>query len=102
MATREIPLVIDLDGEIYLRQERKGVLLGVYEKNATPWALGGTPWDYGETELLPPNIDRLTDALAKVSSVFRRSRMRESVASSTGRSPSLRTGTPRRTLAGPS
>lgn len=62
---REIPLVLDLDGEIYLRQERKGVLLGVYEKEATPWALGGTPWDYGESELLPPNLDRLTDALAK-------------------------------------
>jgi len=64
-AAREIPLVLDLDGEIYLRQERKGVLLGVYEKDATPWALGGTPWEYGETELLPPNIERLTDALAK-------------------------------------
>ena len=64
-AAREIPLVLDLDGEIYLRQERKGVLLGVYEKEATPWALSGTPWDYGETELLPPNLDRLTDALEK-------------------------------------
>lgn len=62
---REIPLVLDLDGEIYLRQERKGVLLGVYEKDATPWALGGTPWEYGETELLPPQLDRLTDALEK-------------------------------------
>lgn len=65
LATREIPLVIDLDGEIYLRQERKGALLGVYEKDATPWAVGGTPWDYGETELLPPNLERLTDALTK-------------------------------------
>jgi dimethylglycine dehydrogenase len=64
-APREIPLVLDLDAEIYLRQERKGVLLGVYEKNATPWALGGTSWDYGENELLPPNLERLTDALEK-------------------------------------
>ena len=63
--SREIPLVLDLDGEIYLRQERKGVLLGVYEKDATPWALGGTPWEYGESELLPPQLDRLTDALEK-------------------------------------
>jgi len=61
----EIPLVLDLDAEIYLRQERKGVLLGVYEKEATPWAAAGTPWDYGETELLPPQLDRLTDALEK-------------------------------------
>lgn len=62
---REMPLILDLDAEIYLRQERKGVLLGVYEKEATPWALQGSPWDYGETELLPPALDRLTDALDK-------------------------------------
>jgi dimethylglycine dehydrogenase len=64
-APREMPFVLDLDGEIYLRQERKGVLLGVYEKNATPWALGGTPWEHGESELLPPNLDRLADSLQK-------------------------------------
>jgi dimethylglycine dehydrogenase len=64
-ATRELPSILDLDGEIYLRQERKGVLLGVYEKEATPWALSGTPWDYGETELLPPKLDRLTESLEK-------------------------------------
>src|SRR6185503_5586967 len=42
-----------------------GVLLGVYERDATPWALNGTPWDYGQTELLAPDLDRLTDALNK-------------------------------------
>ena len=62
---REMPLILDLDGEIYLRQERKGVLLGVYEPDATPWALDGAPWDYGETELLAPNLDRLADSLEK-------------------------------------
>ncbi|MBS0420003.1 MAG: FAD-dependent oxidoreductase [Proteobacteria bacterium] len=61
----EIPLVLDLDGEIYLRQERKGVLLGVYESEATPWAVNGTSWDYGENELLAPQLDRLTEALEK-------------------------------------
>jgi len=64
-ATRELPGILDLDGEIYLRQERKSLLLGVYEKDATPWAVAGTPWDYGETELLPPDLDRLTDSLEK-------------------------------------
>jgi len=64
-ATRELPGILDLDGEIYLRQERKGMLLGVYEKNATPWAIAGTPWEHGETELLPPDLDRLTDSLEK-------------------------------------
>jgi len=64
-AERELPLVLDLDAEIYLRQERKGVLLGVYEKEATPWSLNGTPWEFGPAELLAPQLDRLTDALAK-------------------------------------
>ena len=59
-AGRELPLVLDLDGEIYLRQEQNGVLLGVYEQEATPWAVAGTPWDYGDTELLPPALERLT------------------------------------------
>lgn len=67
---REIPLILDLDGEIYLRQEGNGVLLGVYEKEATPWSLDGTPWEYGENELLPPNLDRLTDSLSKGFSRF--------------------------------
>lgn len=62
---REIPVVADLDGEIYMRQEHNGVLLGVYEKNCVPWALEGTPWNYGETDLLQPNLDRLEDALLK-------------------------------------
>lgn len=61
---REIPLILDLDGEMYLRQEGKGIQLGVYETPAKPWALDGTPWDYAEDELLVPELDRLTDALS--------------------------------------
>ena len=49
----EIPTIVDLDGEIYLRQEHDGVLLGVYETPSTPWALDGTPWDFGEAESWP-------------------------------------------------
>ena len=37
----EIPFIIDLDGEVYLRQEHKGVLLGIYETPSTPWAVIG-------------------------------------------------------------
>lgn len=62
---KEISVVADLDGEIYMRQEHHGVLLGVYERNCVPWALEGTPWSYGETDLLQPNLDRLEDALLK-------------------------------------
>jgi dimethylglycine dehydrogenase len=62
---KEIVTVVDLDGEIYLRQEQDGVLLGVYETPATPWSLDGTSWDYGETDLLPNNLERLYGALEK-------------------------------------
>jgi len=62
---KELPLVVDLDAEIYMRQERKGMLVGVYEHEATPWALNGTPWEYGETELLPPRLERISEALIK-------------------------------------
>ena len=61
----EIPTIVDLDGEMYLRQEQEGVLLGVYETPATPWALDGTPWDFGGSDLLPDDLDRLHGALEK-------------------------------------
>ena len=60
----EIPFIIDLDGEVYLRQEHKGVLLGIYETPSTPWAVGGAPWDYREDELLPSDLDRLGETLS--------------------------------------
>jgi len=60
---RELPLILDLDGEIYLRQERDGVILGVYEKNSTPWSVHRTPWDYNETALLEPRLDDLESEL---------------------------------------
>ncbi|AJW98189.1 FAD dependent oxidoreductase family protein [Burkholderia gladioli] len=62
---KEIPVMVDLDGEIYMRQEHSGVLFGVYEKNSTPWSLAGTPWDYGETDLLQPNLEKLENELMK-------------------------------------
>jgi dimethylglycine dehydrogenase len=61
----ELPLVVDLDGEMYMRPEGRGLLLGVYEKDATPWARDGTSWEFGDNELLVPNLDRLTDSLER-------------------------------------
>lgn len=49
---------VDFDGEIYMRQEGKGMLLGTYERNGTPWSPKDTPWDFGP-ELLPNNLDRI-------------------------------------------
>ena len=61
----ELPAVADLDGGLYMRQERGGMLLGVYEAKATPWAVAGTPWDYAEDELLIPDLDRIGDELSR-------------------------------------
>ncbi len=56
--------ILDLDGFTYLRQERKGLLLGVYELNPKIWNLEGAPWDYG-VELIPEEIDRIAPQLSK-------------------------------------
>ncbi len=59
----EMPCVTDLEGFTYLQQERKGVLLGVYERNPKHWMTEGADWDYG-MELLPEEIDRIGEELS--------------------------------------
>jgi dimethylglycine dehydrogenase len=54
----ELPLIGDADSEYYMRQEGKGLLLGVYEDPCTHWAEKGTPLDFGH-ELLPNQIERI-------------------------------------------
>ena len=58
----EMPCVTDLEGFTYLQQERKGVLLGVYERNPRHWHTEGAPWDYG-MELIPEDIERISPEL---------------------------------------
>jgi dimethylglycine dehydrogenase len=58
----EMPCVTDLEGFTYLQPERKGVLLGVYERNPKHWKTEGAEWDYG-MELLPEEIDRISEEL---------------------------------------
>lgn len=53
---------VDFDGEIYMRQEGKGMLLGTYEKQGVPWSPKETPWDFGPT-LLPDDMDRIAENL---------------------------------------
>ncbi len=50
--------VMDLGGEIYMREEGEGLLLGTYEPNGVPWSPHTTPWDFG-AQLLPPDLDRI-------------------------------------------
>jgi len=58
----EIPLVVDLEGFTYMRQDQKGMLLGIYEINHKHWMMDGAPWDYG-IELLQEDIDRIENEL---------------------------------------
>jgi dimethylglycine dehydrogenase len=54
--------VIDFDGEIYMRQERGGMLMGTYERAGKPWSERETPWDFGQ-DLLPTDLDRIAPSL---------------------------------------
>ncbi len=54
--------IIDFEGEIYMRQEGGGMLIGTYEKAATPWSEQQTPWDFGQN-LLPNDLDRIAPSL---------------------------------------
>jgi dimethylglycine dehydrogenase len=59
---KEIGHVIDFGAESYLRQEGKGMVLGVYEKACVPWSPRTTPWSFGQ-ELLQPDLDRIAPSL---------------------------------------
>ena len=59
---RELPLVVDLEGFTYMRQDQQGMLLGIYEVQHQHWMMDGAPWDYG-IELLQENTDRIEKEL---------------------------------------
>lgn len=58
----EVPMTVDLEGFTYLRQDQKGVLLGIYEVNHKHWNMDGAPWDYG-FELIQEDFDRIEKEL---------------------------------------
>ena len=55
---REIVNTTDYAGEIYMRQERGGALLGTYEPHGVVWAPVTTPDDFS-MQLLPEDFERL-------------------------------------------
>ncbi|MGB6605108.1 MAG: FAD-dependent oxidoreductase, partial [Steroidobacteraceae bacterium] len=55
---REIVNTTDYAGEIYLRQERGGVLIGTYEPHGIVWSPVKTPDDFA-MQLLPEDYERL-------------------------------------------
>jgi len=59
---REVPHAIDFAGEIYLRQEGQGLLIGTYEQECRPWSPDRTPDDFGH-ELLQPDLERIAPSL---------------------------------------
>ncbi|RJE82074.1 GcvT family protein [Paracoccus onubensis] len=59
---KEMPLVVDLEGFTYMRQDQKGMLLGIYEIDHQHWMMDGAPWNYG-IELLQEDPDRIENEL---------------------------------------
>ena len=59
---KEVIHAVDFDGELYVRQEGGGMLMGTYEKACKPWSEHETPWDFGH-ELLAPDLDRIAPSL---------------------------------------
>jgi dimethylglycine dehydrogenase len=55
-----LPSVADRDGEYYLRQEGKGLLIGAYEKNYKLWAEDETPNDFGH-DLFDDDLERIEE-----------------------------------------
>jgi len=60
---REIVSITDLEGFTYLQPERKGVLLGIYERDPRHWKVEGADWEFG-MDLLPPDVDRILPELS--------------------------------------
>jgi len=49
----ELPILVDLDKYAYYREETGGILLGLFEPIAAPWALDGIPKDFRFGEIRP-------------------------------------------------
>ncbi len=61
-AERELPLVVDLEGFTYMRQDQNGMLLGIYEIDHEHWMMDGAPWEYG-MQLQQEDPDRIEKEL---------------------------------------
>ncbi len=85
----ELPVLRGLDGPFYLRQERDGILIGVYEEAPVFWATGGIPPDFGQ-DTLAEDVERVEKsvgaALARVP-VLARAGIKNVLCGPTGRSP---------------
>lgn len=61
----EIPAMRDSYVSCSVRQEKQGILVGIYETEPKFWSLDGIPGDFAE-ELLPPDTERLLPHLERL------------------------------------
>ncbi|MBC6408252.1 MAG: GcvT family protein [Rhodobacteraceae bacterium] len=61
---RRLPSVADRDGEYYLRQESKGLLIGAYERDYRLWAEESTPLDFAH-DLFPDDLERIEENMIR-------------------------------------
>lgn len=59
----ELPIIRDPEESWYVRQERDGLILGPYEKDAQVWSVDGVPPGFG-AELMAPDLDRVEHIIA--------------------------------------
>ena len=59
----ELPIFRDPEESWYVRQERDGFIVGLYEANGRPWGVDRIPPEFG-MELLPPDLDRVEPIVA--------------------------------------
>ena len=59
-----LPSVADRDGEYYLRQEGKGLLVGAYERDVRFWAEEETPAGFGH-ELFEDDLERIEENMMR-------------------------------------
>ncbi|MGH6906991.1 MAG: GcvT family protein, partial [Aestuariivirga sp.] len=59
---KEAAVTVDYEGNAYTRQEHFGMVLGTYETNCVPWAVSGTPLNFGH-ELLQDDLGRVSERL---------------------------------------
>lgn len=59
---KELPHCIDFAGEMYMRQEGQGLVMGTYEQACVAWSERQTPWNFGH-ELLNPDLERISPSL---------------------------------------
>ncbi|MFK7938036.1 MAG: FAD-dependent oxidoreductase [Roseovarius sp.] len=54
----ELPIIRDPEESWYVRQERDGLILGPYERDAQVWSIDSVPPEFG-ADLMPADLDRV-------------------------------------------